>query len=207
MWACGLWGLRSTDIMQGVVYGTEIPAMYSDDGFIIPALRTRLDFDESFGTAINRFVCQAVIGHPLTIFGEVGKQTRGFLPLIDSMNCLTLAIENPADEGEYRVFNQFEETYSILRLAETVQKIGREFGLEPEIRNLEPPRKEAFEHYYNPDHEHLLNLGYEPTRDMDSVLRQMFQDLLPYQPLIKQYEDVLIPHIQWSGEDRKSKWL
>lgn len=206
MWACKLWGLRSTDIMQGVVYGTRIPAMMNESD-VVPVLRTRLDFDEAFGTAINRFVCQSVIGHPMTIFGDVGKQTRGFLPLIDSMRCLTLAIENPADRGEYRVFNQFEDTYSVLRLAETVQMVGREFGLEPEIRFLEPPRAEAFEHYYNPDHDHLLELGYEPTADMESVLREMFVDLLEQQERIKKHEDVLIPHIQWSGEDRKSEWL
>jgi UDP-sulfoquinovose synthase len=211
MWACNLWGLRSTDIMQGVVYGTRIPAMQSvhvvGGSYVEPTLRTRLDFDEAFGTAINRFVCQSVIGHPMTIFGDIGSQTRGFLPLIDSMRCLTLAIENPADEGNYRVFNQFEDTYSVLRLAETVQMIGKEFNLDPEIRYLEGPRKEAFEHYYNPDRQHLLDLGYQPTTDMEEVLREMFNDLLPHQDHIKQYEDVLIPHIFWSGEDRKAKWL
>lgn len=207
MWACNLWGLRSTDIMQGVVYGTRIPAMQDRKGNVYDPLRTRLDFDEAFGTAINRFVCQAVIGHPLTIFGDVGKQTRGFLPLIDSMRCLTLAIENPADEGEYRVFNQFEDTYSILRLAETVQMVAKEFSLDAEIGYLEPPRKEALEHYYNPDHEHLLNLGYQPTTDMEAVLEEMFRDLLPHQDRIKQFEEVLTPHIQWSGEDRKAEWI
>jgi len=208
MWACKLWGLRSTDIMQGVVYGTRIPEMMSEIGdYVIPALRTRLDFDESFGTAINRFVCQAVVGHPLTIYGDIGKQTRGFLPLVDSMQCLTLAIENPADEGEYRVFNQFEETYSIIELAKTVQRVASDFGIDAEIKNLEHPRHEAQEHYYNPDHEHLLNLGYKPTCDMESVLREMFKDLLEYWAEIKEYEDVLIPHIFWSGEKRTAEWL
>jgi len=208
MWACKVWGLRSTDIMQGVVYGTRIPEMMSERGdYVIPVLRTRLDFDESFGTAINRFVCQAVIGHPLTIFGDIGKQTRGFLPLVDSMQCLTLAIENPADEGEYRVFNQFEETYSVLGLAQTVRRVASDFGIDAEIKHLETPRSEAQEHYYNPDHEHLLNLGYKPTRDMESVLTEMFIDLLEYQAEIKEYKDVLIPHIFWSGEERTAEWL
>ena len=106
MFASKIWGLRATDVMQGVVFGTRIEGM-SDD----PRLRTRLDFDQAFGTAINRFSCQAVIEHPLTPYGA-GGQVRGFLPLRDSMQCLTLALENPPAAGEYRVFNQFEEVYS-----------------------------------------------------------------------------------------------
>ncbi|MCK5548570.1 MAG: NAD-dependent epimerase/dehydratase family protein [Thermoplasmata archaeon] len=208
MWACEVWGLRSTDIMQGVVYGTRIPEMMSDVGdYVIPVLRTRLDFDEAFGTAINRFVCQAVIGHPITVYGDIGKQTRGFLPLVDSMQCLTLAIENPPKTGEYRVLNQFEETYSILALAEKVQEVAGEFSLDVEIAHLETPRVEEQEHYYKPDHEHLLKLGYKPTSDMDSVLREMFADLLEYQHEIKAYEKVLVPRIFWSGEEREAEWL
>ena len=107
MFASKIWGIRATDVMQGVVFGTRIEGM-SDD----PRLRTRLDFDQAFGTAINRFSCQAVIEHPLTPYGA-GGQVRGFLPLRDSMQCLTLGLENPPAPGEYRVFNQFEETYSI----------------------------------------------------------------------------------------------
>ena len=87
--ASKIWGIRATDIMQGVVFGTHIAEMGAD-----PRLRSRLDFDQCFGTAINRFCCQAVIGHPLTLFGR-GKQRRGFLPLADSMACLRLAVENP----------------------------------------------------------------------------------------------------------------
>ena len=107
MFACKIWGIRATDVMQGVVFGTRVDGMGDD-----PRLRTRLDFDQAFGTAINRFSCQAVIEHPLTPYGD-GGQVRGFLPLRDSMQCLTLGLENPPEPGEYRVFNQFEETYSI----------------------------------------------------------------------------------------------
>lgn len=201
MFACKIWGLRSTDIMQGVVYGTRIDEMGDDE-----RLLTRLDFDQSFGTAINRFSCQAVIGEPMTPFGK-GRQKRGFLPLRDSMQCLTLAIENPPAEGEYRVFNQFEETYDVTELAQKVQKVARELGLEAEIRNIENPRMEMEEHYYNPDHQHLLDLGYRPTHDMEAELRVMLADLIKYRDRIEAYKDVLIPDIRWDGTRRKSAFL
>ncbi len=201
MFACQIWGLRSTDIMQGVVYGTRIDEMGDDE-----RLFTRLDFDQAFGTAINRFCCQAVIGEPLTPYGK-GHQKRGFLPLRDSMQCLTLAIENPPEAGEYRVFNQFEETYSIFELAEKVKKVANELGLDTEIIPLENPRKEAEEHYYNPDHQHLLDLGYQPTHDMEAELRVMLTDLMRYKDRIEAVKDVLIPDIRWDGTRRKSRFL
>ncbi len=201
MFACNIWGLRSTDIMQGVVYGTRIDEMGDDE-----RLLTRLDFDQAFGTAINRFACQAVIGEPLTPYGK-GKQKRGFLPLRDSMQCLTLAIENPPEPGEYRVFNQFEETYTIYELAEKVKKVANELGLDTEIIPLENPRKEAEEHYYNPDHQHLLDLGYQPTHDMEAELRIMLTDLMRYRDRIEAVKDVLIPDIRWDGQRRKSRYL
>jgi len=199
--ACRLWGLRATDIMQGVVYGTRIDEMGDDE-----RLLTRLDFDECFGTAINRYCCQAVIGEALTPFGA-GHQKRGFLPLRDSMQCLTIAIENPAQESEARVFNQFEEVYDVTGLANKVQKVGREFGLDVVVRNIENPRKEMEEHYYNPDHKHLLDLGYKPTHDMESELKIVFTDLIKYRKRIEAVKDVLIPQIRWDGTKRKSKYL
>ncbi len=201
MMACRLWGLRATDIMQGVVYGTRIEAMGDD-----PRMLTRLDFDQSFGTAINRFACQAVIGEPLTPFGK-GHQKRGFLPLRDSMQCLTLAIENPPEESECRVFNQFEEVYDISELAEKVQKIGNELGLGVKIWNVENPRMELEEHYYNPDHQHLLDLGYQPTSDMDAELRVMLADLMKYRDRIEARKEALIPDIRWDGRRKKVGFL
>jgi UDP-sulfoquinovose synthase len=201
MFACKIWDLRSTDIMQGVVYGTSIPEMGGDE-----RLLTRLDFDESFGTAINRFCCQAVVGHPLTPFGR-GHQRRGFLPLRDSMQCLTLAIENPPQAGQYRVFNQFEETYDITQLALKVHEVADELGLDAEIRNLENPRMEMEEHYYNPDHKHLLDLGYMPSHDMAAELRLMLGDLIEYRSRIQAVQEVLIPDIRWDGTRRKSHFL
>ena len=201
MFACKIWGLRSTDVMQGVVFGTRIDEMGDD-----PRLSTRLDFDQSFGTAVNRFCCSAVIDHPLTLFGR-GHQKRGFLPLRDSMQCLTIAIENPPEVGEYRVFNQFEEVYDITELALKVQKVGRELGLDVELRNLENPRQEMDEHYYNPDHEHLLNLGYQPTHDVEAELRIMLGDLLAQRERLEHFRDVLVPDIRWDGHHRKSTYL
>jgi UDP-sulfoquinovose synthase len=201
MFACRIWGLRSTDIMQGVVFGTRIDEMGDD-----ARLLSRLDFDESFGTAINRFCCMAVIGHPLTPFGK-GHQKRGFLPLRDSMQCLTLAVENPPESGEYRVFNQFEEVYDVTELAMKVKVVGEELGLEVEVRNVENPRKESEEHYYNPDHQHLLDLGYEPTHDMEAELRIMLRDLMTYQDRIQTRREVLIPKIHWDGARRKVRFL
>jgi len=200
--ACDIWGLRSTDIMQGVVYGTWIEAMGYDH-----RLRTRVDFDESFGTVINRFVCQAIVGHPLTIFGNIGKQTRGFLPLHDSMQCLTLAIENPPDGGEYRVFNQFEETYSVIELAKVVQEMGNLHDLDVKIGHYDTPRIEVQEHYYNPDHDNLMKLGYEPDHDMKRVVGAMLEDLIPFRERIMNHADALVPEIRWSGPRRKSVLL
>jgi UDP-sulfoquinovose synthase len=201
MFACRVWGLRSTDIMQGVVYGTRIDEMGDDE-----RLLTRFDFDQSFGTAINRFCCQAVVGDPVSPFGK-GHQKRGFLALRDSMQCLTIAVENPPAPGEYRVFNQFEEVYDITELAEKVGRAAASIGIEVEIRNLENPRKELEDHYYNPDHRHLLDLGYKPSADMDSEIALMLGDLMKYRDRIEARREVLIPDVRWDGRREKCSYL
>jgi UDP-sulfoquinovose synthase len=183
--------------MQGVVFGTRIDEMGNDE-----RLLTRLDFDQAFGTAINRFCSQAVIGHPLTPFGR-GHQKRGFLPLRDSMQCLTLALENPPKKGEYRVFNQFEEVYDVTELALKVQRAAAEMGLDVIVRNLENPRKELESHYYKPDHRALAVLGYEPTHDVDHELRIMLEDLVRYRDRIEARSDALIPDVRWDGRHEK----
>ncbi|MBV9119747.1 MAG: hypothetical protein JOZ39_03485, partial [Chloroflexi bacterium] len=187
--------------MQGVVFGTRIDQMADD-----PLLRTRLDFDQAFGTAVNRFCCQAVIDHPLTLFGA-GTQRRGFLPLRDSMQCLTLALENPAEPGEHRVFNQFEETYNVAELAAKVQDVASIQGMDVQIRNLQNPRREKEDHYYNPDHQRLLDLGYKPTRDVDGELALMLEDLLPQRDRILAKREVLIPDIRWTGDRARVSYL
>jgi UDP-sulfoquinovose synthase len=199
--ACKIWGLRSTDIMQGVVYGTRIDEMGDDE-----RLCTRFDFDQCFGTAINRFCAQAVIGHPISLYGK-GHQKRGFLPLRDSMQCLTLAIQNPPQKGEYRVFNQLEEVYDLTELALKVQKVAQSMGLTAEVRNLENPRVELEEHYYKPDHENLLKLGYKPTHDMEKELQIMLSDLITCRHRIEARKYSLIPDIHWDGRRERVRYI
>jgi UDP-sulfoquinovose synthase len=201
MFACKIWDLRATDIMQGVVFGTRIDEMGDDQ-----RLLTRLDFDPAFGTVINRFCCQAVIEHPLTVYGQ-GSQKRGFLALRDSMQCLLLAIENPPDIGEYRVFNQFAEVFSITELALKVQKIAQNLGWNVKVCHLENPRHELSEHYYNPTHQHLFNLGYCPTDDVDAEIGIMLQDLWKYRERIHANKEILIPEFRWNGCKKKVKFL
>ncbi len=201
MFACRIWGLRSTDIMQGVVFGTQIDEMGDD-----PRLRSRLDFDQCFGTAVNRFCCQAVIDHPLTIYGR-GGQTRGFLPLRDSMQCLTIAVENPPEAGEYRVFNQFEECYTVEELALKVQEAGKDVGLNVGIQYYDNPRAERDEHYYNPDRENLIKLGYQPHHDVLAEMRIMLRDLMGHKERILAHQQILVPDIRWDGSRRKSGLL
>ncbi len=200
MFACKLWGLKATDIMQGVVFGTRIDD--TDD----ERLLTRVDFDQAFGTAVNRFCCQAVIGHPLTPFGK-GHQRRGFIPLRDSMQCLTLALENPPEQAEYRVFNQFSEVYDVTELALKVQSVATELGLDTVVRNLRNPRRELEEHYYNPDHQHLFDLGYRPTHDVEAELRNMLTDLLRRRERIDAKRDTLIPDVRWDGRREKVDYV
>jgi UDP-sulfoquinovose synthase len=155
--ACRTWNLRATDLNQGVVYGIETEETAADERLI-----TRFDYDELFGTVLNRFCVQAVIGHPLTVYGS-GNQTRGFLNIRDTLNCVELAVQNPAAAGEFRVFNQFTEQFSVLGLAELVKEAGAHLGYEVEIDHVENPRVEKEEHYYNAIHTKLLDLGLEPT--------------------------------------------
>ncbi|MFN2489868.1 MAG: NAD-dependent epimerase/dehydratase family protein [Actinomycetota bacterium] len=201
MFACRLYGLRATDVMQGIVFGTRIDGVPSDERLV-----TRLDFDGAFGTAINRFCCQAVVGHPITPFGR-GHQRRGFLPLRDSMQCLTLALENPPAEGEYRVVNQFQEVYDVTELAHMVQGVAGKMGLEVEVRNLTNPRVEKEEHYYNPDHDNLAALGYRPTQDVEGEIAVMLEDLIPQRARIEARAQVLIPDVRWFGPREKMHFI
>ncbi|HET9593144.1 MAG TPA: NAD-dependent epimerase/dehydratase family protein [Solirubrobacterales bacterium] len=155
--ACRTWGLRATDLNQGVVYGVETEETARDDRLV-----TRFDYDELFGTVLNRFCVQAVIGHPLTVYGA-GNQTRGFLNIRDTLACVELAALNPAERGEFRVFNQFTEQFSVLELAGLVKEAGEHLGYSVDIQHYENPRVEKEEHYYNAIHTKLLDLGLEPT--------------------------------------------
>ena len=201
MFACRLWGLRATDIMQGVVYGTGIDGQVED-----PRLMTRLDFDQCFGTVVNRFCCQAVIGHPLTPYGG-GGQKRGFLPLRDVMQCLTLVIDSPPEAGDYRVINQFDDCYTIGEIAAIVRQVAAGEGMEVDIMTIENPRLEAAKHEYEPDREQLPLLGYRPSGSPRREIRMMLKDLLPHRQRIEARAGLLLPDIRWDGQHRRSRAL
>jgi UDP-sulfoquinovose synthase len=172
--ACRIWGLRSTDLNQGVVYGIETEETAADERLI-----TRFDYDEIFGTALNRFCVQAVIGHPLTVYGA-GGQTRGFLNIRDTLQCVDLAVTNPAEPGEMRVFNQFTEQFSVRELAEIVQRAGGELGYDVEIESFPNPRVELEEHYYNAKHSKLLDLGLQPHHLGEELVQSMLGNIDRY---------------------------
>jgi UDP-sulfoquinovose synthase len=169
-----MWRLRVTDLMQGPVYGLETYENAGDE-----ELYSFLSYDEIFGTVLNRFIVQAVAGFPLTVYGQ-GGQTRGFLNIKDTLNCIQLSVENPAAPGELRVFNQFTETFSVNDLADRVAKTGRQLGLDVQIKSIPNPRKEAETHYYNPAHTGLLSLGLKPHFLTDEVLAQLIGVVIRY---------------------------
>ena len=196
MFATKIWNLRSTDVMQGVIYGTRTPEITEN------SLLTRFDFDETWGTALNRFVTQSIVGLPITPYGR-GGQTRGFIALEDSMQSLRIAVEHPSPPGEYRVFNQFDQAYSVNELAEVTKRIAEEFKLHPTIEHPPDPRIEAEEHFYQPVHEHLPALGYRRTRTLEEVLREIFRDLIRFKGRIKAKQHVIQPAVQWRDADNR----
>jgi len=163
------WALRVTDLMQGPVYGIFTQENRRDE-----KLYPFLNYDELFGTVLNRFVIQAVADYPMTVYGK-GGQTRGYLNLVDTLNCVRLALENPAAKGEMRILNQFTETFSVNQLAQKVQRVARAMGFKAEIATVENPRKEAEAHYYNPAHTGLLDLGLKPQFLTEEVLSEMIE--------------------------------
>ncbi|MFN2495949.1 MAG: NAD-dependent epimerase/dehydratase family protein [Pseudonocardiaceae bacterium] len=163
--ACRIWGLRATDLNQGVVYGQQTDQTAGD-----PRLATRFDYDAIFGTVLNRFVIQAVLGHPLTVYGS-GGQTRGIIDIRDTVECIRLACENPADPGEFRVFNQMTEAMSVGDIAKTV---SASYPRNVEIEYLDNPRVEMDEHYYNVVHTGLVNLGLQPYLLSDTLIESLF---------------------------------
>src|SRR5580693_4876187 len=162
--ACRIWGLRVTDLNQGVVYGQE-----TDETTMHPDLATRFDYDAVFGTVLNRFCVQAVVGHPLSVYGT-GKQTRGMLDIRDTLACVELALMNPADAGEFRVFNQFTESFTVRQMAEMVVE---NYPGAARIDHVEDPRVEKEEHYYRAAHTKLLDLGLVPHLLEPATIRSL----------------------------------
>ena len=192
MLACKIWGLKSTDLMQGPVYGTWTEETQADERLV-----TRFDFDGVFGTVVNRFCVQADIGHPLTVYGK-GGQTRGYIDLRDSIRCMELAVDNPPAEGEYRVFNQFTEIFNIREIAENVKEAAGRLGIDVTVEHLENPRIELEEHFYEADHQKLLDLGLQPHKMVDA-LEAMLKDLIVFKDREAAKEDVIAPKIRWEG--------
>ncbi len=191
MFACRVWNLRSTDIMQGVVYGTRTEETTRDN-----KLHTRFDIDAVFGTAINRFCAQAILGHPITLYGS-GHQKRGFIALRDSIECMTIALKNPPAGGEYRTFNQFADVYDITSLAEIVASRAKDLGLDVTLSHIENPRIEAEDHYYNPEAVALEKLGFVPRGDLKAEVRAILEDLLPHKQRLSDLKRAVNPQISW----------
>lgn len=187
--ACRIWGLRATDLHQGVVYGVE-----TDESALDERLATSFHYDEVFGTALNRFCVQAVIGHPLTVYGK-GGQTRGYLNIRDTIACVGLAVANPADRGELRVFNQFTEQFSVMELAERVKEAAGHLGWEATIEHFHNPRKELEEHYYNAKHSKLIELGLQPRLLNEELIDTMLHRIKSYEDRVDR--STLIQDVRW----------
>lgn len=162
---CRVHRLRVSDIMQGPVYG-----------FDTDTARTSFYYDDVFGTVLNRFLVQAIVGEPLSIYGS-GGQTKGFINLKDVMKCVELIINNPAEKGKLEIYNQYTEVYSVLELAEMVKTAGDEIGLDVKINNIDNPRKEPEDHYFNPKNEKLLELGLQPTKLSKDIIQDMLVEI------------------------------
>ncbi|MEM9213784.1 MAG: NAD-dependent epimerase/dehydratase family protein [Cyanobacteria bacterium P01_F01_bin.150] len=193
--ACKIWGLRATDLNQGIVYGVLTEETGMDE-----LLVNRLDYDGVFGTALNRFCIQAAVGHPLTVYGT-GSQTRAMLDIRDTVRCVELAIQTPAEPGEFRVFNQFTEMFSINDIALQIKKAGNSLGLDVEVKNVENPRVETEEHYFNAINTNLLDLGLQPHLLSDSLLDSLLNFAVKYKDRVD-YSQIM-PKVSWRKTDNR----
>jgi UDP-sulfoquinovose synthase len=189
MFCCKIWGLRSTDLNQGIVYGVD-----TYETAINPDLATRFDYDQIYGTALNRFCVQAAVGHPLTVYGS-GGQTRGYINIKDTVRCIELAIQSQPKAGEYRVFNQITEGFSINDMADRVQRVGNRMGLNVGRDSVPNPRVESENHYYNAQHTKLLDLGLEPHLLDDAEVERMINLTLEYQNRVD--PRLIAPTVNW----------
>jgi UDP-sulfoquinovose synthase len=191
--ACRIWGIRATDLNQGVVYGIETPETKLDERLV-----TRFDYDQAFGTALNRFCVQAMIGHPLTVYGK-GGQTRGTLNIVDTIQCVELTADNPADAGEFRVYNQFTESFTVAGLAEKVRHAGSEIGVEVTVDNVPNPRVELEEHYYNAVNTKLRDLGLKPHYLGEELVRSMLSTIDRHKDRV--VTRAIAPKTQWRPDE------
>jgi UDP-sulfoquinovose synthase len=190
--ACRVWGMRATDLNQGIVYGQQTPQTARD-----PRLATRFDYDAVFGTVLNRFVIQAVLGEPLTVYGE-GSQIRGLIDIRDTVECIRIACENPAAPGEFRVFNQMTQSLSLTQIADTVAET---FPGPVTIDHLDNPRVEIYDHYYKVAHSGLVELGLQPHLLSDTLISSMYE-------IVERHKDrvdlnALLPTVNWRRTDNR----
>ncbi|MFQ5559821.1 MAG: NAD-dependent epimerase/dehydratase family protein [Nitrospinota bacterium] len=183
------YGLRVTDLMQGPVYGLSTKESDRD-----PRLLPNFHYDDIFGTVVNRFLVQAVAGIPLTVYGK-GGQTRGYLNLKDTLQCVDLALNTPVERGDMRILNQFTEQFSVNELARRVCSVGNKLGLNVTVKSIENPRKEAEEHYYNAKHSGLMELGLEPHFMTDDVISSMLEQVTLYRDRIDPKK--ILPRVTW----------
>lgn len=184
-----MWDLKVTDLMQGPVWGIE-----TEESKIDERLRTLFNYDEIFGTIVNRFVIQALVGYPLTVYGG-GGQTRGYLNINDTLQCVHAAEKHPASKGQLKIFNQIMETFSVNQLAELTKLVGISRGLNVEIKSIKNPRKEAEEHYYNPKYQGLKDLGVLPHLLTEDSMDELFNIVSLYKDNIR--KDVIFRGVSW----------
>lgn len=189
MFAAKNWGLRVTDLNQGIVYG-----LHTEETKLDPMLINRLDYDGVFGTALNRFLIQAAAGHDLTVYGT-GGQTRGFLNIKDTVRCIEIAANHPADKGEFRVFNQFTEEFSVLDLAVKVKRVAEQEGILSSLVHIENPRNEKEKHYFHAVNTKLVDLGLEPNLLTDDVLREILLTVLEQKNRV--IKEKILPDVKW----------
>jgi len=183
-------GMRVTDLMQGPVYGLATPETEMDE-----RLLPNFHYDDIFGTVVNRFLVQAVAGIPLTVYGK-GGQERGYLNVNETIQCIELSMANPAEPGELRINNQFVETFTVNELADKVQRVGNSMGLDVQVKSIENPRKEAEDHYYNPVHSNLMEMGLKPHYMTDEVLHDLLERVIQYKGNIDLNR--IMPRVKWS---------
>lgn len=187
--AVRMWNLRATDLMQGPVYGVE-----TEESMIDERLSTLFNYDEIFGTIINRFIVQSIIGYPLTVYGQ-GGQTRGYLNIKDTLQCIAAAEKHPANKGELKIYNQIMETFTVNEIAKITQKVGSKLGYNVKIDHIENPRKEAEDHYYNPTYQGLQNIGVTPNLLTEETMERMFDIIGKYKNNIR--KDVIFKGVEW----------
>ena len=190
MFACRTWRLRATDLNQGVVYGVQ-----TEETRLHPLLANRMDYDQVFGTALNRFCVQAAAAHPLTVYGS-GGQTRGFINIQDTVRCIEIAALHPADPGEFRVFNQFTEEFSVHDLAAKVQAVAATMDIRAELQHVPNPRVESERHYYHAAHTKLLELGLTPHWLSDETIREIIEMAQEHQTRIRL--QTIMPTVTWA---------